>query len=252
MKDFRPSLQASLSALGADTIDLLRRHDLIHELTRLQLMEQATAGLTPPGELVKDALTNHCQQQQLKNEAELSNWLKDHCLSMEELLQKLSLPLKLTKLALENFGLQAEARFLQRKEELDQVTYSLLRVKDSNIAHELYLQLEANEATFESLASIHSEGPENRSSGKIGPASLMRAHPQLQQVLRTATPGVVMEPTLIEQWWVVTRLETRHEASFNDTMRKRMATELLEDWLATETKAVVKSVCTAEDELAAP
>ena len=61
-----------------------------------------------------------------------------------------------------------------------------------------------------------------------------------------------MEPTLIEQWWVVTRLETRHEASFNDTMRKRMATELLEDWLATETKAVVKSVCTAEDELAAP
>ena len=252
MKDFRPSLQASLSALGADTIDLLRRHDLIHELTRLQLMEQATAGLSPPGELVKDALTNHCQQQQLKNEAELSNWLKDHCLSMEELLQKLSLPLKLTKLALDNFGLQAEARFLQRKEELDQVTYSLLRVKDSNIAHELYLQLEANEATFESLASIHSEGPENRSSGKIGPASLMRAHPQLQQVLRTATPGVVMEPTLIEQWWVVTRLETRHEASFNDTMRKRMATELLEDWLATETKAVVKSVCTAEDEPAAP
>ena len=252
MKDFRPSLQASLSALGADTIDLLRRHDLIHELTRLQLMEQATAELAPPGELVKDALTSHCQQQQLKNEAELSNWLKDHCLSMEELLQKLSLPLKLTKLALDNFGLQAEARFLQRKEELDQVTYSLLRVKDSNIAHELYLQLEANEATFESLASIHSEGPENRSSGKIGPASLMRAHPQLQQVLRTATPGVVMEPTLIEQWWVVTRLETRHEASFNDTMRKRMATELLEDWLATETKAVVKSVCTAEDEPAAP
>ena len=252
MKDFRPSLQASLSALGADTIDLLRRHDLIHELTRLQLMEQATAGLAPPGELVKDALTNHCQQQQLKNEAELSNWLKDHCLSMEELLQKLSLPLKLTKLALDNFGIQAEARFLQRKEELDQVTYSLLRVKDSNIAHELYLQLEANEATFESLASIHSEGPENRSSGKIGPASLMRAHPQLQQVLRTATPGVVMEPTLIEQWWVVTRLETRHEASFDDTMRKRMATELLENWLATETKAVVKSVCSSEDGLTAP
>jgi hypothetical protein len=61
-----------------------------------------------------------------------------------------------------------------------------------------------------------------------------------------------MEPTLIEQWWVVTRLEARHEASFNDTMKQRMATELLEDWLATETKAVVKSVCSAEDEFAAP
>ena len=85
-------------------------------------MEQATAGMTPPGELVKDALTNHCQQQQLNNEAALSNWLIDHCLSMEELLQKLSLPLKLNKLAVDNFRLQAEARFLQRKEGLDQVT----------------------------------------------------------------------------------------------------------------------------------
>ena len=58
-----------------------------------------------------------------------------------------------------------------------------------------------------------------------------------------------MEPTLIEQWWVVTRLERRHEASFNDTMRKRMATELLEDWLATETKAVVKSLFSADDDI---
>ena len=252
MEDFRPSLQASLTALGAETIDLLRRHDLIHELTRLQLIEQSTAGLIPPGELVKEALTNHCQQQNLDNEAALSNWLKDHCLSMEELLQKLSLPIRLTKLAMDSFGSQAEARFLQRKEQLDKVTYSLLRVKDSDIAYELYLQLEANEATFENLASDHSEGPENRSSGRIGPSSLARAHPQLQQLLRTATPGIVMEPTLIEQWWVVTRLEARHEASFNDTMKQRMATELLEDWLATETKAVVKSVCSAEDELAAP
>ena len=239
-------------ALGAETIDLLRRHDLIHELTRLQLMEQATAELTPPGEMVKEALTNHCQEQQLNNEAALNKWLNDHCLSMEELLQKISLPLKLNKLAMDNFGLQAESRFLQRKEELDQVTYSLLRVQNSDIAHELYLQLEANEATFESLASDYSEGPEKRSSGKIGPASLSRAHPQLKQLLRTATPGVVMEPMLIEQWWVVTRLETRHEASFNDTMRQRMARELLEDWLATETKAVVKSICSAEDGLTAP
>ena len=122
----------------------------------------------------------HCQKEKLADEAALTNWLEERCMSRDELLHQLSLPIKLSKLALDSFGNQAEARFLQRKEALDQVTYSLLRVKDSGIAHELYLQLEAGEASFESLASNHSEGPEKRSSGRVGPGSLMRAHPQLR------------------------------------------------------------------------
>jgi parvulin-like peptidyl-prolyl isomerase len=247
MDDYRPSVQASLSTLGADTLDLLRRSDLLTSLVRRELIEQATKTLTPPEELMQKSLVNHCQQEQLKDETALNNWLVERCLTRDELLHQLSLPLKLSKLAMESFSIQAEARFLQRKESLDQATYSLLRVKNSDMAHELYLQLEAGEASFEQLASDHSEGPEKRSSGKVGPGSLMRAHPQLRERLRTATPGVVLEPFLIDQWWVVTRLEERHEASFDDSMSQRMATELLQDWLHNETKEVVKSLCSLEN-----
>lgn len=247
MDDFQPAVKASLAALGADTLDLLRRSDLLHSLVRRQLMEQATAELTPPDELVKKALINHCRQEQLNNEAALNSWLEERHLSREELLHQLSLPLKLSKLSLDWFGLQAESRFLERKEALDQATYSLLRVKDSGMAHELYLQLEAGEASFESLAQDHSEGPEKSSSGRVGPASLMRAHPRLRTALRTATPGVVLEPMLIEQWWVVTRLEERHEASFDDAMRQRMAAELLQNWLQIETKSVMTTLLNPQE-----
>ena len=247
MDDFRPTVQASLTALGANTIDLLRRSDLLQSLVRRQLIEQATAASTPPEELIQKALIQHCQQEQLKNESALNSWLEERCLSRDELLHQLSLSFKLSKLALDSFGIQAEARFLQRKESLDQVTYSLLRVQDSGMAHELYLRLEAGEADFESLARDHSEGPEKSSSGRIGPGSLMRAHPKLRHHLRTATPGVVLEPMLIEQWWVVTRLEERHEASFDAAMNQRMATELLQEWLSNETKEVVKSLCSVEN-----
>jgi len=247
MDDFRPTVQASLTALGANTIDLLRRSDLLQSLIRRQLIEQATAASTPPEELIQKALIQHCQQEQLKNESALKSWLEERCLSRDELLHQLSLSFKLSKLALDSFGIQAEARFLQRKESLDQVTYSLLRVQDSGMAHELYLRLEAGEADFESLARDHSEGPEKSSSGRIGPGSLMRAHPKLRHHLRTATPGVVLEPMLIEQWWVVTRLEERHEASFDAAMNQRMATELLQEWLSNETKEVVKSLCSVEN-----
>ena len=252
MDDYRPSVQASLSTLGADTLDLLRRSDLLTSLVRRELIEQATKTLTPPEELMQKSLVNHCQQEQLKDETALNNWLVERCLTRDELLHQLSLPLKLSKLAMESFSIQAEARFLQRKESLDQATYSLLRVQDSGMAHELYLRLEAGEADFESLARDHSEGPEQRSGGRVGPGSLKRAHPRLQQLLRTATPGVVQEPILIEQWWVVARLDERQEASFNDAMRQRMANELLQDWLTSETKAVVKSLLSAEDGISMP
>ena len=252
MDDFRHSVQASLTALGANTLDLLRSKDLLLSLVRRQLIEKATESLKMPVGLIQKALIEHCQKEQLENDASLNNWLENHYLTRDELIHQLSLPIKLSKLAIDEFGNQAEAHFLQRKEQIDQFSYSLLRVKDSGMAYELYLQLEANEASFENLAADHSEGPEQRSGGKVGPGSLKQAHPRLQQLLRTATPGVVQEPILIEQWWVVARLDERQEASFNDAMRQRMANELLQDWLTSETKAVVKSLLSAEDGISMP
>ena len=247
MNNYRQALEAHINSLGLSTVDVLRRIDLLQPLFKRLLIEESTKEITPPAELTQQALTNHCQQNQLRNEEALNHWLSERCISKDELLEQLSLPIKLSKLALDSFGAKAEARFLQRKEELDQATYSLLRVKDSGIAHELYLQLEAGETSFEKLATNYSEGPEQRSGGRVGPTPISRAHPQLQQLLRTAPIGVVLEPLAIEQWWVVARLEDRLEASFDDAMRQRMASELLEQWITTETNHLVKAVCSREN-----
>lgn len=249
MNDHHQTIRTRIDFLRSETIDLLRRSDLLRPLVRKLLVEEATKNINPPADLIQQALTNHCRQEQLNSEEALNHWLSERCLSKDELLEQLSLPIKLSKLALDSFGTKAEARFLQRKEELDQGTYSLLRVKDSGIAHELYLQLEAGETSFEKLATNYSEGPEKRSGGRVGPAPISRAHPQLQQLLQTAPIGVVLEPLLIEQWWVVTRLEERMEASFDGAMQQRMATELLEQWVTTETNQLVKAVCSKENGL---
>ncbi|MDG1061080.1 MAG: peptidylprolyl isomerase [Synechococcus sp. cluster3_bin.96] len=247
MKDCRATVLSRFNDVQSDTVDLLRRTDQLRPLARRLLIEESTQELNPPEELLKQALANHCQKEQLNNEEALEGWLSARFISKDELLMQLSLPLKLSKLALDAFAAKSEARFLQRKEELDQATYSLLRVKDSGIAHELYLQLEAGETSFEKLATNYSEGPEQRSGGRVGPTPISRAHPQLQQLLRTAPVGVVLEPLAIEQWWVVARLEERMEASFDDAMRQRMASELLEQWITTETNHLVKAVCSREN-----
>lgn len=242
MDNFKTDVEASLVVLGAEGIELLRRCDLLKSLVQRLFIKEATKNIKLPNELIANCLKNHCQQEGLRDEKELKTWLEEHALSQEELLEQVSLPSKLSQLAINLFDSQAETRFLERKESLDQATYSLLRVKDSGLAHELYLQLEAGEADFESLAKQHSEGPEKNNRGKVGPASLMRAHPALRNILRTAKTGVVLEPIPIEQWWIVTRLEERQEANFDETMRQRMATELFQNWMSIETKSIMSSL----------
>ncbi|MFL0770741.1 MAG: peptidylprolyl isomerase, partial [Prochlorococcus sp.] len=138
--------------------------------------------------------------------------------------------------------------FLIRKEDLDQFTYSLLRIDDADLAHELYLQIEAGEADFTALAKEYSQGLEKSSHGLVGPASLSRAHPLLRQRLRTAPPGVLLEPFKIEQWWVVTRLEERHLATFNANMQKQMAIELFDTWVDQQTNELISGL--QQDQLA--
>ena len=242
MDNVRSEVEDSIRSLGAETLDLLRRCDLVQPLVQRLIVKEATKDINLSNEAITNCLKNHCQQEGIRDEAGLHSWLEEKALSREELIEQVGLPLKLAHLAKEWFDSQAETRFLERKETLDQATYSLLRVKDSGLAHELYLQLEAGEADFESLAKEHSEGPEKNNQGKVGPGSLMRAHPALRNVLRTAKTGVVLEPVLIEQWWIVTRLEERQEANFDVAMRQRMATELFQDWMKIETKSILTSL----------
>ena len=241
MDNVRSDVEGSLRALGTESLDLLRRCDLLQSLIQRLLAKEATKDIALPNEIITNCLKNHCQQEGIRDEAALNSWLEEKALSREDLIEQVVLPVKLAQRAKEWFDSQAETRFLERKETLDQATYSLLRVKDSGLAHELYLQLEAGEADFETLAKEHSEGPEKNNQGKVGPGSLMRAHPALRNVLRTAKTGVVLEPVLIEQWWIVTRLEERQEANFDGAMRQRMATELFQDWMKRETKSVLSS-----------
>ena len=241
MDNVRSDVEGSLRALGTESLDLLRRCDLLQSLIQRLLAKEATKDIALPNEIITNCLKNHCQQEGIRDEAALNSWLEEKALSREDLIEQVVLPVKLAQRAKEWFDTQAETRFLERKETLDQATYSLLRVKDSGLAHELYLQLEAGEADFETLAKEHSEGPEKNNQGKVGPGSLMRAHPALRNVLRTAKTGVVLEPVLIEQWWIVTRLEERQEANFDGAMRQRMATELFQDWMKRETKSVLSS-----------
>ena len=135
----------------------------------------------------------------------------------------------------ERFSPKAEARFLERKNELDQVVYSLLRLENSFLARELYLQIESGESNFADLAKRYAEGPERNTNGIVGPVSLTQAHPSLVEKLRVAQPGVLLEPFRIADWWLVVRLERYSPATFSDEISDRMCQEMFDAWIAEQT-----------------
>ena len=216
-------------SLSPDQVDLLARHRMVKPLLRQMVVAEYAAAVPVTPEDSAQALQAFMQEQQLSTEEDLQAFLRLNLLHREELEQQLLQPWRLQRYVEEHYRPKAEARFLQRKNQLDRVVYSLLRLEDAGLARELYLRINEGESDFAELASRYAEGPERTTRGVVGPVPLMQAHPVLAERLRTGTPGVLLEPFRIEKWWLVVRLESYTPATLNDDTAEQMARELFEE-----------------------
>ena len=220
--------------LPAEALALLRRHNLLEPLLRAELIAEAVGAMPVEPEQSQQLLQNFCERQQLEGPEQLAAHLRQIGFSAADLQWQLELPLRMQAYSEQHFRHKSEARFLARKEQLDRVVYSLLRVKDPFLARELYLQISGGEAHFADLAAQFAEGPERGTKGIVGPVPLTQAHPALAERLRTTKPGQLMEPFQISEWWLVARLERYEPARFDDAIAQQMTQELFQAWVQEE------------------
>ncbi len=128
------------------------------------------------------------------------------------------------------FAEEVELRFLNRKLDLDQVTYSLIRVTNGDLAFELHQQLLEEEASFEELASNYSEGSEQQTGGLQGPYPLSQANETVAEKLRVSQPGQLWPPFFLVDIWVILRLEHWEGARLDDNTKEIMLDELFGEW----------------------
>lgn len=211
---------------------LLSQHGLLVPLLRNVIVAEAVADTALSDEERQQALAVWSQRHGVSDQEGLISFCRTHAMTLEEAAFQAELPLRVDRHSLEHYGHRAEQRFLQRKTELDQVVYSLIRVQDSGLAQELYLRISEGEATFADLAAEHSMGHEKASRGIVGPVPLTQAHPRLVELLRSGHPGQLFPPMTIEQWWLIVRLEELQPASFDDSTRVAMVRELFNDEVA--------------------
>lgn len=224
-----------LQGLTADNLALLRRHGLLRPLVEREVLAETLAQETLDPAVAEAARLRFRQQRGLESDEALAAYQASQGLHDDDLAWQMELPARLRQHCQAHYRHKAEARFLQRKSELDRVVYSLLRVRDGLLARELYFRISAGEASFADLAARFAEGPEKTTNGIVGPVPLTQAHPVLAEKLRIATLGVLMEPFPLGEWWLVVRLERYTPASFDDAMAEQMAGELFDAWVQQET-----------------
>ena len=187
------------------------------------------AGIRIESEDCNKAWESYLAKNHISDDASLEKHLKLIGLDRESLKWQLELPLRINKYCLDKYRHKSEARFLSKKHQLDQVIYSLLRVKDGFLARELYLRIASNEANFSDLASEFSEGGEAKTKGIIGPVPMNQAHPALSEKLRTSRPGHLNEPFNIGEWWLIARLERYEPARFDESTMQTMTREMFQE-----------------------
>ena len=216
--------------IGDDGRILLQRYGLLQPLVTKMITSQAIADVVVSDPDLNQARLDLLEEKGYDGIEQWPQLLEEVVGTEAEVMTALSNKVRQQTFLRDQFSPKAEARFLDRKNELDQVVYSLLRLENRFLAQELYLQIESGESNFADLAKRYAEGPERNTNGIVGPVSLTQAHPVLVEKLRVTQPGILLEPFRISDWWLVVRLERYSPATFDDEISLKMCQELFAEW----------------------
>ncbi len=217
---------------ASEIIPRLTRYRMLPQFLSEIIIDRAIATLSCSQEEIANAQEQFRKKNQITDGDRLSLWCQRNFIRPEEIESLVIRALKIEKFKQTTWGHKLKSYFLERKEELDRVSYSMIRLKDGGLARELYYRLEEGEQSFAEIAREYSLGPEATSGGLVGPMPMNMPHPIITRMLKISQPGRLWQPTRIEQWIVIVRMEKLIPAQLNQQMRDSLLNELFNRWLS--------------------
>ncbi len=220
----------------------LDRFNLLPNFVRALIENKITSHIEPNSDDQVEYQLKFLSRNNLKNKHQLSNWLDKNGLDDKRLSLLIYDNLKLEMFKDEKFNDLVESEFLNKKNSLDKVMYSIIRVKSKLEAEEIYLKLEEQEESFSDLAAKYSEGIEKNFNGIIGPLEIGVINPELSERLKISKKGQLWPPFNSQNWWVIMRLERFLPAKLDDKMRIKLKEILYENWIQKKIVKVLKDL----------
>ncbi|MEM9486986.1 MAG: peptidylprolyl isomerase [Cyanobacteria bacterium P01_F01_bin.116] len=233
------ALQLDTQALSKmDLVPLLRRYQLLPQLQRDLIIDQAIASI----QLTSDDIRTACQQFDMRyslfSVEDQHSFCRQRGLVPDELEALAIRQFKVQRFKQDKWEHKVGALYSKRKHDFDQVIYSLIRTRDSSLAQDIYFRIQKNEDTFANLAKIYSKGSSAEVGGLVGPVSLMQPHRAIARLLSVSQVGQLWFPIPIGEWFVILRLEERRSAELNDTLKQRLLDECFETWITVQMQSM--------------
>lgn len=210
---------------------LLDRYNLLPDFLRRLLESKLTHEIKPEKKEQIEYFNSFLKEKNIQNKEALGQWLVENGLDDKRLNTMLFERLQVEIFKREMFEDKIETKFLETKESLDRVMYSVLRVNDQNQAAELFTQIEEKEASFAELVSIYSIGSEKNFNGIIGPIEFGRLDPNLRERLKISKKGQLWPPFEFKGNWLVIRHEKSLPCKLDDNMKLRIRNSMYDDWI---------------------
>ncbi len=228
--------------ISASTISKLNQTNFLRPFLEYLIIEELTKDLEVPQDILEKSFNNFCITNGLDNKAKVNNFLQKNYLTYQELINQISYPLKKNAYMLSEYGHLAENLYLKRKDDLDKIIFSQICVKDRNFAYDIYLKLESRESSFGEIKNIFKKNKELIIHEKVGPINTSSLEPEMKEFLVQQTEDELQEPILIDDFWVILRLDKKIDTVFDDQMKLLMVTELFEDWIQNQIQDMVNKL----------
>lgn len=233
-------------------ISLLYQYGLLPKLLQELLIDQTIADIGYDPSALQDASQSFYAANGITSAADLTAWTERNGLTVDRLQDQLRRSLRLDIYQQQTWGHRLESHFLAHKAQLDQVTYSLLRIQDFAMAQEIFFRIQSGEQTFAAAVREYSQGAEVETDGVIGPTSLSQPHPVLAARLKSAPVGQVLPPIKVGDWAVVLRLEQYLPAQFDASTQQKLLEHLYQSWLQESVQKLMADFLANPDLIAIP
>ena len=243
----------SLKCLNNEIIELLHKNSLLKPLVKTEVIKSKIECININEDEKNKYLKELDQKLQINSIEERNIWIKNNNFNGNDFENLALVPARLKVYAKSNFSHKIKTRFLERKNQLDSVLYSLIRVSNYEMAREIYLQAKEDEEIFGDLAEKYSEGHERDTRGFVGPSNLERTNPVLAEHLRNSQPGIIQPPIRVLNSYAVIRVEYFQPAKLNELMCNKMEEELFKISMDDETdnlsNKLLSKIQTKNDEI---
>ena len=239
-KIFNFPIQDLHADFSAPSFDQIRKGNLLRIYLKEFVLNEVTKNISIEKKQLEDAKRIFYKEKNINDNTKLNKFLLYNGINEKDLEYQISLPLKIEILSTYVLENKIETHFLKRKDELDLYKYNAIRVKDGDLAHEIYFQLESGESNFFDLSRKYSLDKKMFPDGVIGPKNAVGLHPLIREKLRNYNIGNLIKPFQIDNWWLIIKLLKKKQASLDKNTSKQMALEICEIFVHDKVNELIK------------